>query len=246
MKVNKNLPRRWVMVLAAVLCFSVLSAPALAQSDEFKGSATGSAPIEEAVAPQTDAAVAQETPIPLLSPEFTEAAVPLTPEGNLTIVDELKNEQAEDKQFITVKTKAGNTFYLIIDRAGKENNVYFLNLVDEADLMALMEEDGSFEPLPGEGAIPITPEPELEPTPEPEPEVAPAREKGMNPVPVVMAILVLIGGAGLWFFKLRKPKASIKGSIHLDEYTFDEDDDYDEVLLKEDDQDSLEPGCDEE
>ena len=72
-----------------------------------------------------------------------EAAVPLTPEGNLTIVDDLEGEQTEDKQFITVKTKAGNTFYLIIDRAGKENNVYFLNLVDEADLRALMEEDGT-------------------------------------------------------------------------------------------------------
>jgi hypothetical protein len=246
MKVNKNLPRRLVMVLAAVLCFSVLSAPTLAQSDEFKGSAAGSAPIEEAVAPQTDAAVAQETPTPLLALEPTEAAVPLTPEGNLTVVDDLKNEQADDKQFITVKTKAGNTFYLIIDRAGKENNVYFLNLVDEADLMALMEEDGKLEPLPGEGAVPITPEPEPEPSLEPEPEVAPEPEKGMNPVPVVMAILVLLGGAGLWFFKLRKSKAGIKGSTHLDEYTFDEDDDYDEVLLNEDDQDSLEPGRDEE
>jgi len=246
MKVNKNLPRRLVMVLAAVLCFSVLSAPTLAQSDEFKGSAAGSAPIEAAVAPQTDAAVTQETPTPSLAPEPTEAAVPLTPEGNLTVVDDLKNEQAENKQFITVKTKAGNTFYLIIDRAGKENNVYFLNLVDEADLMALMEEDGSLELLHGEGAVPITPEPEPAPIPEPEPEVAPEPEKGMNPVPVVMAILVLLGGTGLWFFKLRKPNASIKGSTHLDEYTFDEDEDYDELLLNEDDQDSLEPGRDEE
>jgi hypothetical protein len=234
------------MVLAAVLCFSVLSAPTLAQSDEFKGSAAGSAPIEEAVAPQTDAEVTQETPTSSPTPEATEAAVPLTPGSNLTVVDDLKNGQAEDKQFITVKTKAGNTFYLIIDRAGKENNVYFLNLVDEADLMALMEEDGSLEPLSGEGAVPITPELEPETTPEPEPEVAPEPEKGMNPVPVVMAILALLGSAGLWFFKLRKPKASIKGSTYLDEYTFDEDDDYDEVLLNEDDQDSLEPGRDEE
>ena len=66
---------------------------------------------------------------------------PLTPEGNLSIVDDIEGEAAGDKQFITVQTKAGNTFYIIIDRAADgENTVYFLNAVDEADLMALMED----------------------------------------------------------------------------------------------------------
>lgn len=175
-----------------------------------------------------------------------EAAVPLTPEGNLTIVDDLEGEQTEDKQFITVKTKAGNTFYLIIDRAGKENNVYFLNLVDEADLRALMEEDGTLEPLPGEGAVPTVPEPEPEPTPEAETEVEESLPaKSMNPVPILMVLLVILGGSGLWYFKLRKPKSSIKGSTNLDEYSFD-DDDYEEKLMVEEDQEAFESERDDE
>ena len=74
----------------------------------------------------------------------------LTPVGNLTLIDDilqdestisvekLENEQ-KSKQFITVQSKNGNYFYIIIDRSGDTENVYFLNLVDETDLFALLE-----------------------------------------------------------------------------------------------------------
>ena len=67
---------------------------------------------------------------------------PLTPEGNLTLVDDISGEVKDAKQFVTLVTKNGNYFYLIIDRddEGKET-VHFLNQVDEADLLALMEEE---------------------------------------------------------------------------------------------------------
>ena len=70
---------------------------------------------------------------------------PLTPEGNATLVDDYYG----DKQLITVTTKAGNYFYILIDRANedKETAVHFLNQVDEADLMALLE-DGQTEETP--------------------------------------------------------------------------------------------------
>ena len=39
-------------------------------------------------------------------------------------------------------SKSGNTFYLVIDRNAKgQQTVHFMNLVDEADLLALMEEE---------------------------------------------------------------------------------------------------------
>ncbi|WP_313120873.1 CD1107 family mobile element protein [Proteiniclasticum ruminis] len=240
MKMSKKWPRASALLLVMLLCISILSVPAYAQTDESKAITASSDPIEEALMPTAEPAASE--PVKETEPE---AAVPLTPEGNLTIVDDLEGEQTEDKQFITVKTKAGNTFYLIIDRAGKENNVYFLNMVDEADLRALMEEDGTLEPLLGEGAVPTVPEPEPEPTPEPETEVEePVPAKIMNPLPIVVVLLILLGG-GLWYFKLRKPKPSVKGSSHLDEYSFD-DDDYEEKLLVEEDQEAFESERDDE
>lgn len=112
----------------------------------------------------------------------------LTPEGNATLVDDYYG----DKQLITVTTKAGNYFYILIDRANedKETAVHFLNQVDEADLMALLE-DGQTEEKPAActctekcqaGAVntacPVCAvnmsecagkAPEVEPEPEPEP-----------------------------------------------------------------------------
>ena len=71
-----------------------------------------------------------------------------TPGGNMTLIDDYLQIEAEatedtpqqDKQFITLQSKNGNVFYLVIDRNGTEENVYFLNLVDEADLLALTED----------------------------------------------------------------------------------------------------------
>ena len=68
----------------------------------------------------------------------------LTPEGNLTLVDDYQTNYSDGsgQQFITLVSKSGNTFYLVIDRNAKgQQTVHFMNLVDEADLLALMEEE---------------------------------------------------------------------------------------------------------
>ena len=78
--------------------------------------------------------------------EEPEKAPPLTPDGNAALVDDFGG----NKQLITVTTKAGNYFYILIDRANedKKTAVHFLNQVDEADLMALMEDGNAKEEPP--------------------------------------------------------------------------------------------------
>jgi len=156
-------------------------------------------------------------------PESTTEPVSLTPDGNLTLVDDISGEQAEDKQFITVVTKSGNYFYLIIDRAGDRENVYFLNLVDEADLLAIIEGDNK------QTTVTTTPvETTPEPTTTPE-ETTPEPEKS-NTGSILMVILLLaaLGGGAFYYFKVLKPKQSAKGNTQLselDEFDFDEDED---------------------
>lgn len=165
---------------------------------------------------------------------------PLTPEGNMSLVDDIDGEVSEDKQFITVVSKTGNYFYIIIDRAGDgENTVHFLNQVDEADLLALIEveeeppavcsctvkcEAGAVNTACPVCANNLTAcagkaqEPE-----EPEP---PAKENkgGMGGLLVLLIVALAGGGGALYYFKLRKPKADVSGSSDLSEYDFDDED----------------------
>ena len=69
----------------------------------------------------------------------------LTPDGNLALIDDIldgsyySSEEIGEggkMQFVTVETKSGNVFYLVIDHS--TGDVYFLNLVDESDLLALL------------------------------------------------------------------------------------------------------------
>ena len=86
-------------------------------------------------------AVQDVTPEEPAEPEEPENLDPLTPDGNLTLVDDITSEKT-GKQFITVVSKNGNYFYIIIDRDDEgENTVHFLNQVDEADLLNLMDDE---------------------------------------------------------------------------------------------------------
>lgn len=145
---------------------------------------------------------------------------PLTPEGNMSLVDDIAGDAAEDKQFIVVKSKGGNYFYIIIDNAAQgENTVHFLNQVDETDLMALIDEDK----LPKNSEV--TTEPTPEPTPQPEPE-QPKEEKSNTGGMLLMVLLLFAGiGGAFYYFKVVKPKQNAKGNTNLEDFDFDE---YDE------------------
>ena len=61
--------------------------------------------------------------------EKKEEKKPLTPDGNMSLIDNIKGDAAKDKEFIIVKSKGGNYFYIVIDHAAQgENTVHFLNV----------------------------------------------------------------------------------------------------------------------
>lgn len=178
-------------------------------------------------------------------PEETAEPQPLTPEGNMTLIDKIEGEAAEDKQFIIVQSRNGHYFYIVIDHAAEgENSVHFLNQVDEADLLSIIE-DGQTEETPAvcsctdkckAGQVnmncPVcsTNMSECvgkEAEPEPEHPDEPEKEKsgGMGGLVIFLVVALLGGGGALYYFKIMKPKQSAKGKDDLDEYDFDE---YDE------------------
>ena len=118
------------LLLSAVLCIGI-AAPAFAYGDD-------TAPVEQPVLLEV-----VEEDVVTITDETTGA---LTPEGNLTLVDDYHTNYSDGsgQQFITLVSKSGATFYLVIDRNAKgQQTVHFMNLVDEADLLALMEEEAA-------------------------------------------------------------------------------------------------------
>ena len=181
----------------------------------------------------------------------------LTPDGNMTLIDDIGSSEESGKQFITVQTKNGNVFYLIIDRDDEgEYTVHFLNQVDEADLMALMEdgEEETDEPTCtctdkcSVGAINtacpvcliqisqcagVEPQPEepadTEPT-DPEP---PADDKeGGNAGMIVLVLVILAGGGGaaFYFLVVKKKGKTTRVPSEIDDFDLEDE----EYLIEED------------
>ena len=240
---NKKIIRLFTAVLAVALCATAFAVPAFAGGGEgepyYTETPEASEPVEE---PQEEATGGME-------PE----GVPLTPEGNATLVDDFYG----DKQLITVTTKAGNYFYILIDRANEdaETAVHFLNQVDEADLMALLE-DGEAQEAPAvcictekcqAGAVNTSCEvcavnmaecAGAEPEPEPEPEPEEEKSGGMGALALVLVLLVLGGGGAFAYIKFIRPKQVAKASADPDDYDFADEEEYineDEPEQPEDD-----------
>ena len=170
----------------------------------------------------------------------------LTPDGNLSLIDDIGSPTASGKQFITAETKNGNVFYLIIDRDDEgEETVHFLNQVDEADLLALTE-DGEKAETPivctctekcQAGAVntacPVcvknlsecigTEQKAVEPAEPDNPE--PEKKGNAGAILAVLLILAAGGGAAVYFLVL-KPKQGKKVPAVLDDFDLEDEEEY--------------------
>ncbi len=156
------------------------------------GTMTAYAYVDETAETEPEPVIMEETP------EETEAA-PFSVAGNGELLDDITDD--ETKQFLTVQTKNGNTFFMVIDRSRNSENVYMLSLVDEYDLAEFIEEEET-EPVEEKPAV-IVEEPQPEPVQEePQPE-----KGGMGMGALLTIILLGAGGAGgYYYFKIWKPK----------------------------------------
>ena len=178
----------------------------------------------------------------------------LTPDGNLSLIDDIGSPTASGKQFITVETKNGNVFYLIIDRDDEgEETVHFLNQVDEADLLTLMGDDAPAAETPAvcnckekcaAGAVntncPVCKNnlsecSGKEAVTEPEPEPEQPEKKSSGGLLVIVLLLALAGGGVFAYVKFIKPKQGVKVSADPDDYDFE-----DEEMVNEDEQEDTE------
>ena len=216
------------LLVSAVLCAG-MAAPAFA----FEGEA---APVEQPILPEVVEDVVTVT---------DETSGALTPEGNLTLVDDYHTSYSDGsgQQFITLVSKSGNTFYLVIDRNAKgENTVHFMNLVDEADLLSLMEDEDA-DTYTAEKEAAVQAEQERKQAEEDakkaakkaaeEAEASGSEQTGGNKVTKyaatflgVLALVGLIAGGGIYtFMKQKQKKQAEKEALDPDaDYTEDKGD----------------------
>lgn len=236
--------------LAPLLCAAALTLSLALPAGAYYASNEDGA--NEPGGPMTSISVTTE---PVSEPELPSLGG-LTPDGNLALIDDIldgsyySSEEIGEggkMQFVTVETESGNVFYLVIDHS--TGDVYFLNLVDESDLLALLEDEGYEAECDCEvkceaGEVntdcPVCrtdlkgckgEEPEPTPTPTPAADSEPEDDGGFNAAAIlpIVLILLLIAGAAAAFLKLRQKKPATSGDTDLDDYEFPEDDEEDEA-----------------
>lgn len=211
--------------------------------------------------------IVTETPT-ITVPEQNEGDEPISekqpnafsPDGNMTLVDNIESENDGQKQFIIVKSRNGHYFYIIIDHAADgENTVHFLNQVDEADLMEILAEDGktiapaecvctdkctvgnintacsvckvTMADCKGAEAVPSD-----KTDPPADDTEKPASGVSTGTIIGIIVVAVLAGGGLFYYFKVLKPKKqgskTAQGAelSELEYDEYDEDEEYTEAL----------------
>ena len=235
---NKHFRSVFAALLCVVLCMTAFATVAYADGGDY---------YDDELPPET---WQEET-----QPEDT-TIVPGTPftEDGIAATRDLLYDKHTNKQFIAVETRNGHTLYLVIDydkpldEDGDQYETYFLNLVDESDLLALIDEDSApvcsckdkceagavntacevcktnmTECMGKEKAAEKAPEPDPTPDTSDSPDKDGGEKKSGSGLVVIVLLLLMAGGGALYWFKLRKPKADTRGADDLDDYDYGED-----------------------
>ncbi|MCD8398794.1 MAG: DUF4366 domain-containing protein [Lachnospiraceae bacterium] len=190
----KNILRKWSKRLAAGV-FSLCLVLGM-------GGVTAFAFVDEAAVAEAEEVLEETTP------DETEAT-PFSVSGNGEVLDDISEDPT--KEFYTITTANGNTFFLVIDKASSSENVYMLSLIDEYDLQDFIEEE---ETEPEETSTPVILEENMqteETEEEQETEAVEVVEEtsGGNGAGALIAVLLLaaLGGGGAYYYiRIYKPK----------------------------------------
>ena len=153
------------------------------------------------------------------------------PAGNGILLEDVSDSEI-NRQFLTIQSKGGNTFYIVIDKDMKGNeNVYFMNLVDEYDLLAFSEDFPEGAPVKktsnekktdNADAGEDTDDADSDNSEKPEDTVK-TENGGSNTIILVVGAALLIGGGAFYYFKIYKggkskaPKQSVSDDDEDDE-----------------------------
>ena len=248
------------LLLILLLSISILALPVAAEAkppaDDVIIYTSDPTEPPPATAPSTKPTTAATKPTEATAP----TTAPTTPtisepfeQGN-AIASSLQYHKDTNKQFLTIETRSGEVFYIIIDYDAPVNenleqfSAYFLNKVDNADLSALLDDGNTVEvcgcidrcyaghvnttcPICAKNmteCVGKEPETTEAPTTAPtEPIQEPAKKS--NPAGILLVLLILgMGGAAAWYFlKNKLPDPQTKGNTDLDDYDYGMDDDLD-------------------
>ncbi len=212
-----------IAALAAVIVL-ICGTSAYANSDNApKDDYSGYSALNKITATATPKSAATTKPTSTSKPSRT-----ISSDGTGHVVDNVTN--SEDLQFISVTAKDGSVFYVVIDKKNSNDNVYFLNKVDIADLEALAKDSNANM----QSVIKATPTPSPTATPEPDGQKGATTEKKQEKAPVSSTMLILILAAlaaaviGGYYFKVIIPKKKLEQADDLEDFDF-EDEDSEEV-----------------
>lgn len=222
---RKRLLSLLLSMAMSVCLVCALSAPAYAVVAEDVNASATTEVVVESTQPVSVLEEEPEQEPTVESAEKETDASPLTPDGNSNLQDD---SRSKNKEFITIQSKNGRYYYLVIDRDRADNNAYLLSQIDEGDLKEFLEEEEEItEPVTTIVEQPAEKSEEEEPKEDPKP-------TGNNSL--TFLLLAAAAGGGFYYFKVLKPKQEQnRGEREIESAEFQDD----EVEREEDDNRSM-------